>query len=190
MNEKQLDELLKRKKSATVNFPKNEAEFAGDFFAKIEKRRMIRFRFLSYAAGLLIILGLAVFFAKSEISIQPDDTFVKVSETVRLFGGDAAVLFFGNELVTGERESAEVQSNLVDVKFQTGARKIDLELACSDSDSIYLDSNGVSGNVVVSRCDPSTLVIDIDLKINGRRIRTVIPVKRRSGNRYMSDSIS
>ena len=36
MNEKDLNKLLERKKSLPIRFPKNETEFAQDFFTTIE----------------------------------------------------------------------------------------------------------------------------------------------------------
>ncbi len=193
MNEKQLDELLERKKSVSVNFPKNEAEFCNEFLARLNRPPVRSFHVWRYAAGFLIALGIASFFvwptAKPKQTLV-ENLFVKVRETVRLFGSDAAVLFFGNELVTGERESTATPTNFVNVKLQAGSKKIDLALACSDSDSIYLDKAEVSGNVVISRCDAYTLVLDVELTVNNRRVRMVIPVIRRSANRYTADIVS
>ncbi len=52
------------------------------------------------------------------------------------------------------------------------------------------DTADFSGNVVISRSDVSTLVLDVELTVNKRRVRTVIPVVRQNANCYISDALS
>lgn len=192
MNDQKLNELLEVKKSAAGKFSTSDTAFAEKILAEIERTPVRRVPVLRLAAGLLIAAGVAVFFAwtAGKQEKTADSPFYKVREAARLFGGDAAVLFFGDELVTGERESADTPVNFVDVKLCGGTKPLELTLACSDSDSIYLDAENISGNLVISRCDAVTLVLDVELKINGREIRTIIPVVRRGKNRYSADGLS
>ncbi len=192
MNDRQLDKLLELRKKTVLRFSKDEKKFAEEFFAKIDPPAPHRFPFLRCAAILLILIGVAAAFCLPLLR-QPHlnwNKYNKISEAVRLFGGDAAVIFFDNELITGEREAAGVPSNLVTISLWTGTQKLDLSLACSDNDSIYLDDGIYSGDVVVSRPDATTLVLDLELKIDGKMVRTVIPAVRRVGNRYEADIIS
>jgi hypothetical protein len=78
-----------------------------------------------------------------------------------------------NDLVIGERFSGDAPSNLLRLKL---AGDVDFQLACADNDSISVNTPRVSGNVIVSRSDSTTLVLDVDLKIKDRRICTQIPV--------------
>jgi len=75
--------------------------------------------------------------------------------------------------VIGERMNTERPSNVLNVKL---ANNIELKIACADNDSISVNAPGVSGNVIVSRSDRQTLVLDVDLFIQGKRINTQIPV--------------
>jgi hypothetical protein len=99
--------------------------------------------------------------------------FDPMQESLRLFGDEVAVLFIGNDLVIGERMNTESPSNVLNVKL---ANNIELKIACADNDSISVNAPGVSGNVIVSRSDRQTLVLDVDLFIQGKRINTQIPV--------------
>ena len=103
----------------------------------------------------------------------PGKSFDPMQESLRLFGDEVAVLFVGNDLVIGERMNTESPSNVLNVKL---ANNIELKIACADNDSISVNAPGVSGNVIVSRSDRQTLVLDVDLFIQGKRINTQIPV--------------
>ena len=188
MNETRLNSLLERKKSAQAHFPQNETEFAETFFRRIDERRKTRrtallrfaacFLVLSVAAVSVLLLPLT---RKAFVTYNP---YTGLAETVRLFGEDAAVLFVNDELYTGAR-SESPPDNLVILTLLDGNGKIiRLSLACSDQDTIYLDTPGISGEFVSSRCDGETLVLDLDLNWNVRRIRTDLPAIRRSGNHY------
>ena len=96
-----------------------------------------------------------------------------MQESLRLFGDEVAVLFVGNDLVIGERLTEAPPDNILKVKL---ASDIELKIACADNDSISVNAPGVSGNVIVSRSDRQTLVLDVDLFIQGKRINTQIPV--------------
>ncbi len=189
MTEQQLHELLKRKSDVTVTFSKSEAEFTKEFFAKIKPpvRRRFSPGTLAAAASLLLAVAGMILWQRSENqpSAPPQTAhstvYQRLNESLRLFGSDAAVLFFGDELVTGDRESDEAPVNLIELVVKSGARKINLALACSDSDSIYIDTPEVSGNVIISRSDASTLVVDLELMVKGRKIHTIIPVSKQSG---------
>ena len=188
MNETKLDELLERKKNIPVKFDRSKTEFADDFFAKVNRRRAGGLHLLRYAAGFLLFAAAAVFAVRpGSRPYKPaaESPFVKIDEAVRVFGDNTAVLFFGDELVTGTRESSARMKNYVDVRIQSGGEKIDLSLVCADNDSIYLNGTDFSGDVIISRSDGSTLVLDVDLTIQGTKTRAVIPVVRR-GNRHYS----
>ena len=176
MNDDRLEKLLNEKKAQTLAFDKSAEEFAADFFAKAETRapeRPLRLRkaaIFAAAASLLIMALITLKPAPAASAAELDP----LAESLRLFGsGDVAVLFVDNDLVIGERVSGNAPSNLLQVKI---AGNVDLKLACSDHDSISVNSPDVSGNVIVSRSDSSTLVLDVDLQIRDRRICTQIPV--------------
>ena len=176
MNNDSLEKLLEEKKAQTLSFEKSVETFTADFFAKTESRTPQRahwFRaaaLVAAAAGLVLwaLLAMRPAPAASVAELDP------LAESLRLFGNDdVAVLFVDNDLVIGERLADSVPSNLLQLKL---AGDVSLKLACSDNDSISVNSPGVSGNVVVSKSDSTTLVLDVDLKIKNRRICTQIPV--------------
>ena len=90
MNEEKLEELLARKRASVHGkFECDEAQFARDFFARIDRRSDGGTRrFWRYAAGFLLLFALALF------RLLPVDhprrsavetAFVKVDEAVRVF---------------------------------------------------------------------------------------------------------
>ncbi|MDD3155419.1 MAG: hypothetical protein PHS41_11180 [Victivallaceae bacterium] len=193
MNEKQLDELLQQKKSFAKKFEQSETEFIDSFFAKIDRKPTRTLYLLRYAAGFLLAAGLTVLFAWPKNQPQKKveaPSFQTVSEAVRLFGSDTAVMFFGNELVTGDRESSEKMANYVNIQLPSGTEKIEILLACADNDSIYLDGAKISGNVIISRSDASTLVLDMELTVDGKSIHAVIPVVRQGETRHWGSALS
>ena len=197
MNERQLDELLEQKKNSAVEFNRSTAEFSRDFFEKVDNRPFPPFHIRRYAAGILLpaVAVLAIFMTlkrddRSDKIGFPPDPFVKVNEAARLFGNDSAVVFFGDELVTGSRESSMKMTNYVNVTLQAGKKNLQLSLLCSDNDSIYLDGPDFSGNVIISRSDDSTLVLDMELTVRGEKTHTIIPAVRHAANRYQGSSVS
>lgn len=188
MNEKQLDSLLEEKSSMQTRFSQSEAEFAEAFFRRIddERRKKRHAILLRCAAGFLLLLTAAAVILpqmseERSVSFNP---YTKLSETVRLFGEDAAVLFVNEELYTGERSESPPENLVILTLLDEAGKRIRLSLACSDQDTIYLDTPGISGEIVTSRCDGETLVLDLDLKWNGRRLRIDLPATRRSGYHY------
>ncbi|MBO5681196.1 MAG: hypothetical protein J6T08_05725 [Lentisphaeria bacterium] len=190
MNEEQLEKLLNEKRSQTFLFDKSEEDFLADFIKKTEQSSPRKNYFRRYAAAFAVAAGLAVI---AVISMQnnkgqiagvinehhasakkmQDVSLDPMQESLRLFGDEVAVLFVGNDLVIGERMNTESPSNVLNVKL---ANNIELKIACADNDSISVNAPGVSGNVIVSRSDRQTLVLDVDLFIQGKRINTQIPV--------------
>ena len=197
MNERQLDELLEQKKNSSIEFNRSEAEFTKDFLEKVENRPFPAFHIWRYAAGILLPTAavFAIFITlwrddPPEKADSVSDPFVNINEAVRLFGNDSAVVFFGDELVTGSRESSMKMENYVNVLLQAGKDNLQLSLICSDNDSIYLDGPDVFGNVVISRSDDSTLVLDMELTIKGKKTHAIIPAVRHATNRYLGKSFS
>ena len=190
MNEEQLEKLLHEKKSQTFLFDKSEEEFLADFMKKTEQSSPRKNYFLRYAAAFAVAAGLAVIAlismqnnneSISEVITQhhvsaknmQDETSDPMQESLRLFGNDVAVIFVGNDLVVGERMAGDAPSNVLNVTLSDG---VELKIACADNDSISVNAPGVSGNVIVSRSDQQTLVLDVDLLIQGKRINTQIPI--------------
>ena len=189
MNEDILEKLLKEKKDRVYRFEQSEEDFLAGFMEKIE-RRPHRIHFWRYAAIFAAVIGITVLaltsmsgktVPTSEITTlesqatnnAPGKSFDPMQESLRLFGDEVAVLFVGNDLVIGERMNTESPSNILNVKL---ANDIELKIACADNDSISVNAPGVSGNVIVSRSDRQTLVLDMDLLIQGKRINTQIPI--------------
>lgn len=203
MNDVHLDELLERKKNVSMKFDQCEEDFIEEFFTRTAQAPVHHFPVWRIAAGFLLLLSIAAGLyslfpanhcgtaAGAKLGSAENNAQVgKLEEAVRIFGGDAALIFFGDELITGKRESKVIPDNRIDLQLHAGNRIIDLSLACPDSDTFYLDADGISGNVVVSRSDNSTLVLDIDLTINGTALRTVVPVSRISGKHYKAGVLS
>ena len=190
MNEEQLEKLLNEKRSQTFLFDKSEEDFLADFIKKTEQSSPRKNYFWRYAAAFAVAAGLAVI---AVISMQnnkgqiagvinahhasakkmQDVSLDPMQESLRLFGNDVAVIFVGNDLVVGERMTGDIPSNVLNVTLSDG---VELKIACADNDSISVNAPGVSGNVIVSRSDRQTLVLDVDLFIQGKRINTQIPV--------------
>lgn len=189
MNEELLEKLLKEKKDQVYHFGQSEEDFIAGFMEKIDHRPQ-KIHFWRYAAIFAAVIGITVLalasmsgktVQSSEITTHesvatnnaPGKSFDPMQESLRLFGDEVAVLFVGNDLVIGERMNTESPSNVLNVKL---ANNIELKIACADNDSISVNAPGVSGNVIVSRSDRQTLVLDVDLFIQGKRINTQIPV--------------
>ena len=105
---------------------------------------------------------------------------------VELFGNESAVLTLGDDLITAERNSRTTPSNFVNFKLEAGKCRWDLALACADDDSLYFDDPEIKGTVVVSRTDKSTLVLDVDLEVNKKRVKTVVALEDKGGKCYTS----
>ena len=189
MDEDLLEKLLKEKKDRIYRFDQSEEDFLAGFMEKIE-RRPHKIHFWRYAAIFAAVIGITVLaltsmsgktVPTSEITTlesqatnnAPGKSFDPMQESLRLFGDEVAVLFVGNDLVIGERMNTESPSNILYVKL---TNNIELKIACADNDSISVNAPGVSGNVIVSRSDRQTLVLDVDLLIQGKHINTQIPV--------------
>ena len=190
MNEEQLEKLLNEKRSQTFLFDKSEEDFLADFIQKTEQSLPRKNYFWRYAAAFAVAAGLAVI---AVISMQnnkgqiagvinehhasakkmQDVSLDPMQESLRLFGNDVAVIFVGNDLVVGERMAGDAPSNVLNVTLSDG---VELKIACADNDSISVNAPGVSGNVIVSRSDHQTLVLDVDLFIQGKRINAQIPI--------------
>lgn len=190
MNNDRLEELLERKRNSRPVFAKTGEEFADEFFRKVHAfpagRRL---HWAAWAAALFVVLGgtalLVLPYTEASRNCCVGDRCVRLKESVRLFGNRAAVFFFGDELVTGERDGESGRMNWVDIDLAgEGGKSWRLSLACSDDDSIRLDSELATGTVVVSRCDAGTLVIDLEINYEGRAIHTVIPVRKCNGKAY------
>jgi hypothetical protein len=176
MNEELLEKLLKEKKDQVYHFGQSEEDFIAGFMEKIDHRPQ-KIHFWRYAAifavaACLVIMFLSMISAKIDLPGKKT-AFDPMQESLRLFGDEVAVLFVGNDLVIGERMNTESPSNVLNVKL---ANNMELKIACADNDSISVNAPGVSGNVIVSRSDRQTLVLDVDLFIQGKRINTQIPV--------------
>ena len=192
MNEKELSELLERKRTLPIRFPQDDAEFTRAFFTRMETAEpRPHFPFRRCAAGFLLMLAVAACFLlprlkHAYVSYNP---YTKLTETARIFGSETAVLFVNDELYTGER-SGSTEGNLVILNlFLDNGKRLQLSLVCSDQDTIKLDMPGLSGEIVTSRCDQENLMLDLDIVLNGKRIRLCSPVAQRSGNRYCGDGI-
>ena len=176
MNEEQLEKLLKEKKDHVYHFTQSEEDFLAGFMEKIDHRpqkiHFWRYAAIFAAAASLVLMFLSMIPAKLNYSGKPT-AVDPMQESLRLFGDEVAVLFVGNDLVIGERLTEAPPDNILKVKL---ANNIELKIACADNDSISVNAPGVSGNVIVSRSDRQTLVLDVDLFIQGKRINTQIPV--------------
>lgn len=190
MNEDRLEKLLKEKKDQVYHFNRSEEEFLAGFTAETKYRAAQKIHIWRYAAIFAAVAGLAVLAVTSmrnyslsvsettkpvsaAINKVPARSFDPMQESLRLFGDDVAVLFVDNDLVIGERMNRETPSNVLNVKLTDN---IELKIACADNDSISVNAPGVSGNIIVSRSDRQTLVLDVDLLILGKRINRQIPV--------------
>ncbi len=201
MNEEKLNELLEYKRSAPVNFPKSEAEFTAEFFSRIEERKTEKQRTIffpdlvwRYAAGILLLLGISAVFllpaGREAEESSGGNPYAELSEAVRLFDGGTAVLFVNDDLCTGER-SASAPENLICLIFSDrNGKTVRLSLACADQDTILLNMPGISGEIVASRCDGRTMMLDIDLNLNGKRLRLNIPAEQQGGNCYKGNILS
>lgn len=190
MNNDRLEELLEKKRNSRPVFAKTGEEFADGFFRKVHALPAgRRLHWVAWAAALFVVLGgtalLVLPHTEASRSCRVGDRCVRLKESVRLFGNRAAVFFFGDELVTGERDGESGRMNWVDIDLAgEGGKSWRLSLACSDDDSIRLDSELATGTVVVSRCDAGTLVIDLEINYEGRAIHTVVPVRKYNGKAY------
>lgn len=189
MNNDRLEELLERKRNSRPVFAKSGEEFSAEFFRNVHavpaaSRRLYR---AAWAAGLLVAIGVTAAvllpLTKEPHVCSLTEQYEKLAETVRLFGNRTAVFFFGDELVAGERDGECRPVNFINIDLLVKKELVRLSLACSDDDSIRLNSEAAVGTVVVSRSDAGTLVVDLEIRHNGECIRLQIPVETR-GRKY------
>ncbi len=191
MNDFNLDKLLEIKKHQQGEFKQSTAEFTADFFKQIQaqkpQKRRLHITILRWAAVAVITLTAvgALYCGLYTPPNIPETPFYKLEEALHLFGGDAAVMFCGNELLTGERSESSTPNNLIALQIPYNEQKIDLFLASADNDTVVLNSPQANGIIVTSRSDSKTLVVDIELTLNNQNIRTAIPVVLK-GNYYYS----
>ncbi len=217
MNEKRLDELLKKKSGKTPAFTKTEAGFTADFFSKIEQQeqveqsRIIRFSWILRVAAVAVILLLAgaVLYLQTgggqdkfaipqvySAAVSPQsgqrqsDSYAVIQNTLAVFGNETAVVYINDELMTGDRERGQAENLVVVNLVAENGKILNLQLACADQDMIRLNSPQITGEIITSRCDSKTLVLDIDLNLNGKRLRLNVPAIRRNGNRYTGDTLT
>ena len=186
----QLDRLLALKKNVRTNFVNDADRFIADFWQRADAETpaipLFRRKWLTAAALFALFAGAALLLLLPGTDRQtPEDQFLELNETVRLFGGDAGVVFLGGELVTGERSGRTAPENLISATIESNGKSCELLIASADNDAVTLDSNFASGEIVVSRCDRDTIVLDIDVKLaDDTAIRTIVPVYSRGGRHY------
>lgn len=184
MNDDRLEKLLEQKRSSRPVFTKSGEGFAADFFRKVRETPMPsrRWHWTAWAAGLLVAVGVAAAMllplTRAPYVCTRAAQYEKLAETVRLFGNRAAVFFFGDELITGERDEESGPVNFINIDLAVNRKLMRLSLACFDDDSIRLTSDAASGTVVVSRSDAGTLVVDLEIRHNGECIRLQVPVEK------------
>lgn len=186
-----LDRLLDEKRAVPAVFKTTEAEFTEQFFAKIKTEEKPRFSlhsvipWIAAAAVVFVVFGsaLTLFLIREPVAARSQDRLL--TETLRIFGDETAVVYLNDELITGERDPESRAQNQIKL-FLTGSdgKQIRLQLAASDHDTIAIGA----GSIVVSRCDAETLVLDLDLRLdNGQVIRSAVPVTDHGDNRYNGD---
>ncbi len=169
MNE-QLEELLELKRlSASAEAVPDAGDVAAAFLVRIRRRRRRLGWSLALAASLLLALAGVLFLpGAKETAIAPRIALngMELLEAQRLFGDEVAVAFLNGELITGERLSPEkpnlrLSLELVDPATGKSSRLI---FAGSDNDTIVLDSPLLAGEIILSRSDCETTVVEYLLR--------------------------
>lgn len=182
----ELDTLLEAKKTSASAVPAPGAEaVAAVFVAGLRRRRENRRRVI-YALAASLLLALSVFVALP--GLRPSAA-PKVAtgnrallEAQRLFGDQVAVAFFDGELVTGERLSSDKPNLRLALELVDPAtgKHSKLIFAGSDNDTIVLDSPLLAGEIILSRSDSRTTVVEYRLRPGGRfEVRNIALVHHR-----------
>lgn len=170
----ELDNLLEAKKTSASTVPAPDAEAVATAFLVGLRRRQANRRRVIYALAASLLLALSVFVALPDLkpSAAPKSASGNKAllEAQRLFGDQVAVAFLDGELVTGERLSSDkpnLRLALELVDPATGKRSR-LIFAGSDNDTITLDSPLLAGEIILSRSDCRTTVVEYRLRPGGR----------------------
>jgi len=174
LTELELDNLLEAKKTSASAVPAPDAEaVAAAFLVELRRRQANRRRVIyALAASLLLVLSAAVALPGLKSPVAPRTSAVgnELLEAQRLFGDEVAVAFLDGELVTGERLSSDkpnLRLALELVDPATGKRS-KLIFAGSDNDTIMLDTPLLAGEIILSRSDRQTTVVEYRLRTGGR----------------------
>lgn len=201
ISEQKLEQLLSDKRAQSFEFDQNPAPGlqAGIISSIRAERRTRNWRMLSLAASIMLLLGTwGWWYAQSQIRPVAAETVAagcdRLEEALKLFGKNVGLVFFDDNLITGERLSRERPLNRLTFDWHDRNGKIrTLSVLGADSDSIMLDNPELSGVIIFSRSDDNTLVVDLDLVSAGgsQKIRDIIvlPKKAHSAQTVKIDNI-
>lgn len=190
ISEQKLEQLLSAKRAQSFEFDQNppsglQARIVEDIRSG---RRGHVWRMLSLAASILLLIGVGGWwYAQRQIHPGAAQTAIagcdRLEEAVRLFGQNVGLVFFDDDLITGERLSRERPVNRLTFDWHDRTGKVrTLSVLGADSDSIMLDNPELSGVILFSRSDDNTLVVELDLvgADSSQKIRDIIVLPKKS----------
>ncbi len=92
-----------------------------------------------------------------------------------MFEPDVRVVMIDDEVITCEPEADRKWNGLTTYNVSLPDGKM-LTFRSKEEDTLSLDSGNVKGDIVVSRADAGTMVIDITLNITGKKIRKIVVI--------------
>lgn len=190
ISEQKLEQLLSDKRAQSFEFDQNPAPGLHLAITGViqRERRARNWRMLSLAASIMLLIGAwGWWYAQNEIHPVAKETVVggcdRLEEALKLFGKNVGLVFFDDDLITGERLSEERPVNRLTFDWYDRSGKLrTLSVLGADSDSIMLDNPELSGVILFSRSDDNTLVVELDLVSAGsnQKIRDIIVLPKKS----------
>ena len=193
MNEEKLTELLKnRQQAALPDFTVSPEGFQQKLTVEINHFKA-RTRRIYKTLGAIFVITAGILLYQLHVPTPKAQTenpaqalLAPLAEIQKLFNTDVALLMINDELVTGERLATGKVHNNIALKVTDSAtgKVFTLAFAGADNDSLQLDSPEWTGDIILSRSDESTLVIDLTLRCKDctRPIQTIVTIDDKADN--------
>lgn len=183
ISEQKLEQLLSAKRAQSFEFDQNPPAGLQTRIVRgiRSEHRSHVWRVLALAASVILLIG-GWWYTQSQGSPVAAQTVAtgcdRLEEALKLFGQNVGLVFFDDDLITGERLSQERPVNRLTFDWcdrRTGKIQT-LSVLGADSDSILLDTPELSGVILFSRSDDNTLVVELDLvgADSSQKIRDII----------------
>lgn len=172
IDDQKLEALFELKKAQKADdFPLTQS----DFYAALKEAQNHRstpfYRYMAYAASILIVVTTVFFVINSNVKKSNGD--ILFAEAQKLFDGDeVAIIELGGEIFIGERLNPELPAQEILLRLPDNTI---VKLSAAENDTIMLD-NGISGEIILSRTDKTTLIAELNLRYGDKIINDIVKI--------------
>lgn len=184
ISDQKLDELLILKQQQTCDVVENEEEVIRIFQNNIRKTKSRPRFYWAIAASIALCIGVLSIMMwqmkpqEIDLSMAKTSSWKIYTEVSKLFGDESALAVIEDQVLIGERYDTKLPLQNVSLKIinpATGQAE-SMILRVAENDTLTF-SGEISGEILISRSDNSTLVADIDLKSNDKHIKQIVVIK-------------